>query len=156
MGFYFKMMNQLEAEEIANNWKYDGIYSFYDFTEDPDDYLELTDPNKRQNRNYSCFIDNDLVGFYSYDILENKKIELGLGLKPDYTGKGFGYNFIKGIIEHLNSLHIDISYLTLRVAQFNKRAIKVYKKLGFIETEVYMQSTNGGKYEFIKMEKENK
>jgi ribosomal-protein-alanine N-acetyltransferase len=155
MKFSFKIMSQLEAEEIANNWKYEGIYSFYDYTEDPEDYLELTDPNKRHDRHFSCFINNELVGFYEYDILEMHKVELGFGLKPKYTGKGIGIHFIKAIIDHMNTMNMKISYFTLRVAQFNLRAIKVYKKLGFLETEVYLQETNGGKYEFIIMEKEN-
>ena len=40
-------MEQKEAEEIANNWKYEGIYSFYDYTNDLDDYQVLIDPKKK-------------------------------------------------------------------------------------------------------------
>ncbi len=39
------------------------------------------------------------------------------------------------------------------VALFNKRAIKVYEKIGFQSVERYMQKTNGGEFEFIKMKK---
>ncbi len=40
-------MNQDEAEEIANSWKYPEPYSFYNLTEDIEDYNEILDPTKR-------------------------------------------------------------------------------------------------------------
>jgi len=41
----------------------------------------------------------------------------------------------------------------LAVAEFNKRAINLYKKLGFNTVEKYEQNTNGGVYNFLKMKK---
>lgn len=41
--------------------------------------------------------------------------------------------------------------LTLAVAAFNERAIKVYKKAGFAALNTFMQATNGGRFEFLKM-----
>jgi len=41
----------------------------------------------------------------------------------------------------------------LAVADFNKRAIKLYEKLGFETSETYLQETNGGQYSFVKMKK---
>jgi [ribosomal protein S18]-alanine N-acetyltransferase len=42
--------------------------------------------------------------------------------------------------------------ITLSVATFNQRAIKVYRKMGFKELDTFMQDTNGDTYEFIRME----
>ena len=41
--------------------------------------------------------------------------------------------------------------ITLSVATFNKRAIALYKQIGFKELETFNQTTNGGSYEFVKM-----
>ena len=143
-------MNQQEAEEIANDWKYDNIYSFYDMTADKEDFLEFIDSSKPGNKCFSCYLGNELFAYYSIDIIEESEAELGLGLKPDFTGKGHGINFVNSVINHATSMY-GICSFTLSVALFNERAIKVYKKAGFVEDGVFIQKTNGGDYEFLKM-----
>jgi len=145
-------MKQQEAEDIANTWKYDGIYSFYDQTNDLEDYEILTDPKKRINPHFSCFFENELIGFYFIELKENKTIVLDLGLKPEFTGRGFGENFIKSILDHIFLNH-KIEEIILNVAEFNKRAIKVYERVGFVKIENYLQKVNGGEYNFIRMKK---
>jgi RimJ/RimL family protein N-acetyltransferase len=39
------------------------------------------------------------------------------------------------------------------VATFNERAIKVYEGVGFVQGWIYRHETNGGVYEFLKMER---
>jgi RimJ/RimL family protein N-acetyltransferase len=43
--------------------------------------------------------------------------------------------------------------IKLAVALFNQRAIKVYQKAGFIETNKTTRDTHIGKVDFIEMEK---
>ncbi|MEX5938097.1 hypothetical protein [Mammaliicoccus sciuri] len=43
-------MKQDEAMEIADLWKYPEPYSFYNLTEDIEDYNEIIDPNERKDR----------------------------------------------------------------------------------------------------------
>lgn len=43
MQFYFSLMSQSDAEKIAD-WHYEGIYSFYDMENDPEDLQELLSP----------------------------------------------------------------------------------------------------------------
>ena len=136
MNFIFRLMEQKEAEEIANNWKYKGIYSFYDSINDYDDYEILTDPKKRTDPHFSCYSDNELVGFYCIEIKDDKRVDLGLGLKSEFTGRGFGEKFINAILDQI-LLSREINEFILNVAEFNKRAIKAYKKAGFIEIEKY-------------------
>ena len=151
MVFHFQQMNQLEAEEIANQWKYDGIYSFYDISADEDDYLEFVDSDKRGNSHFSCYAEKDLVGYYSVEILDGKA-ELGLGLKPEFTGKGLGTNFINAVLEHIIFMN-GVNDFTLSVALFNKRAIKAYEAVGFKRKNTFIQNTNGGAYEFLRMDR---
>ena len=68
------------------------------------------------------------------------------------TGKGYGSDFVMaGIRYGIEKYNYDEDYLMLAVAKFNKRAIKVYQKIGFKITEEYLQETNGRKYDFVKM-----
>jgi len=152
MDFNFRLMNQKEADEIAYNWKYDGIYSFYDETNDEDDLIELIDPNKRGNNFYSCYFDNELIGHYSIEIAKGNIGELGLGLKPCFTGKGIGLNYINAVMNHI-FIRSGIKNISLIVAKFNNRAITVYKRAGFIVNKEFIQKTNGGEFEFLKMVK---
>ncbi|MGG1687482.1 hypothetical protein [Pseudalkalibacillus sp. NRS-1564] len=41
----------------------------------------------------------------------------------------------------------------MAVAEFNKRAIKVYQRAGFQITHLFMQQTNGGEFQFVEMKK---
>lgn len=154
LAFSFQQMNQQEAEEIANNWKYNGIYSFYDASADEEDYLEFLDPSKRGNNYFSCYVQKSLVAFYSVEVREGNIAELGLGMKPEYTGKGLGLSYINAILAHVTSLY-SINDFALSVATFNQRAINVYRAAGFSDVGVFTQSTNGSEFEFLKMEKTN-
>ena len=151
MVFNFRKMNPQEADEIANRWKYSDIYSFYDCTADEEDYSKFMDSDK-QGTNFSCYAENELIGFYAIEILDGSIAELGLGLKPEYTGKGLGASFINAVLNHVTLQH-GINDFSLSVATFNKRAIKAYEAVGFTKNKVFMQYTNGGYYEFMKMEK---
>jgi len=153
MAFNFEKMRQQEAEEIANHWKYDGIYAFYDVSADAEDYAEFMDPSKRGDTFFSCYANSKLIGYYAVNILEGRKAELGFGLKPEHTGKGIGLGFVNAIMEHVVSMH-HVNHFVLSVALFNQRAIMVYKAAGFVETETFTQTTNGGEYEFLRMEKD--
>jgi [ribosomal protein S18]-alanine N-acetyltransferase len=154
MVFRFISMNKDYAEEIAYNWKYDGQDSFYNMTEDEEDLQEFLSPKNWANKVYAALDEYDqLVGFFQYDI-KNFQLEIGLGLKPELTGKGIGGSFVSaGIDFGIKSLNSNINILVLSVAAFNKRAINLYRKLGFKIIHTNMISTNGSQYEFYKMEK---
>jgi [ribosomal protein S18]-alanine N-acetyltransferase len=64
---------------------------------------------------------------------ERIRIDIGIGMKPELTGKGAGSFFFKTI---LSSIRADISIepQRLTVATFNERAIHLYKKFGFVQT----------------------
>ncbi|MCL2372205.1 MAG: GNAT family N-acetyltransferase [Defluviitaleaceae bacterium] len=152
--FNFHQMTQKEAEEIANDWKYSGMYSFYDMTADEEDYAEFIDPIKRGKSYFSCYVDGFLIAYYSVNVIEENNIEIGLGLKPEFTGNGYGLNFVHAVMAHVTLQYADVNFI-LSVALFNQRAIKVYKKAGFISEGIFTQNTNGGIYEFLRMAKIN-
>lgn len=149
--FNLKIMEDNEANEIAN-WEYEAPYSFYNFKNDEDDLKELLDPVLRNNSYFSVY-DNEsdeLIGFYCF---YNKKdsTEIGLGMRPDYTGKGLGLDFIEAGLRFVQKHSNSHEEITLAVATFNKRAIKVYERVGFEITGTEIISTNGAEYEFYRM-----
>lgn len=152
MIFDFQALTQSNALVIANQWKYDGVYSFYDMTADLEDYEEFVDEGLRNaNDHYQAMADGGLAGFF-YVVQDGPVIEIGLGLRPDLCGKGMGKEFVDQMISLIEA-HYHFDKLVMHVAAFNQRAVKVYRSCGFRDVKVIEQSSNGGVYEFLVMEK---
>lgn len=152
--YNFVSMNKEYAKEIAYKWKYSGVYSFYDMTADEEDLREFLNEDSWEDHYFAVQNDKgELVGFYSF-YFEDEIMWLGFGLKPELTGRKLGSEFVNaGINFAVEKLNYKKNYIMLAVAVFNKRAIKAYEKIGFQGLEKYMQKTNGGEFEFIKMKK---
>lgn len=109
MKFTFRPMNKKYANAIAA-WHYEGIYAFYDMKRDIDDLEELLNPQCWDHRYYAVTDgQGDLIGFFCFD-REEETVVIGLGLKPDLTGKGWGqppgYQCLqKNGIQRLRNLH---------------------------------------------------
>ena len=150
MRFDIEPLSQSDAERITS-WHYAGEYDFYDSEADAEDLAELLDPALRGD---SMFAVRDgageVVGFFAFQITDGV-VDLGLGLRPDLTGKGLGAAFVRAGLDFAQS-QFSPKAIQLRVAAFNKRAIKVYQRVGFKEVEHYMNRTNGGEFDFIPME----
>ncbi len=152
MDYNFNKMSQEQAENIASNWHYEGEYSFYDFAADEEDLAELLNPQKRGDKYYIVKKDNEEIGFFYFEN-EGDSVEIGLGMKPELTGRGMGLDFLQAGLNYAISKY-NLKQITLSVATFNERAIKVYKKAGFESVETFMQDTNGSCFEFLKMKYE--
>jgi ribosomal-protein-alanine N-acetyltransferase len=148
--FRFRALTQADAEAIAG-WHYPEPYSFYDWTADQDDLVELLDPAMRGEA-YTAVDDagGELIGYFSFKPEEPDTITVGLGLRPDHTGRGLGLAFVEAGLDHARSLHAPEKF-ALAVAAFNSRAITVYERAGFSEVRRYMHHTNGGDWEFVEM-----
>jgi [ribosomal protein S18]-alanine N-acetyltransferase len=151
MSYSFELMTHEQAESIAYHWHYDGKYSFYNMEADQDDLLEFLDPIQRSESKYVVLKDREIIGFYSFTKVNENVIDVGLGMRPDLTGKGLGKEFLEVGIDFAVKRYAP-EKITLSVATFNLRAIKVYKSIGFIEKETFLQETNGGSFEFLKMD----
>lgn len=150
MEWVIQPLTQSHALEIANAWKYEGIYSFYDMTADVEDYEEFVDEERRnQNDHYEVLESHEVIGFFCV-FQENTSIEIGLGMRPDVCGKGKGKRFVEQILEFIGRAY-SFDQLVVNVASFNQRAIKVYRACGFEDSEITQRHTNGGVYEFLTM-----
>ncbi|QHJ69899.1 GNAT family N-acetyltransferase [Planococcus halotolerans] len=150
MDCSFQPMTQQQAEEIAAHWRYSGEYSFYDMDADPEDLAEFLNPEERKNTYFSVIQNKEVVGFYSFTQAADATIDVGLGMKPDLTGNGNGTEFLRAGMKFARTTY-NPEKITLSVAAFNKRAIKVYEKMDFKEVERFQQATNGSVFEFVKM-----
>ena len=142
-------MDQLDAGAIAA-WRYEPPYSFYDWTADADDLALLLDPEAREGRFFSVDDENgDLVGFFEFRV-EGADVVVGLGLRPDLTGRGLGRQFVDAGLDFARERY-DPPCFRLSVATFNERAIRVYERCGFQPGRTYDHATNGGVYPFVEM-----
>ncbi|TDM18217.1 GNAT family N-acetyltransferase [Macrococcoides canis] len=145
-------LSQEHAEEIANEWKYEDIYKFYDATEDKEDYDELISPDKREENYFEVLVSNELIGYFVIDASKTGSIDYGLGMKPELTGRGLGKSFINITLRYIVG-NYDVDTITLSVALFNERAIKCYENVGFIRANEFDMKTNGSTFRFVRMSK---
>jgi ribosomal-protein-alanine N-acetyltransferase len=77
-------------------------------------------------------------------------VEIGLGLRPELTGRGLGAAFLEAGLDFAAARFAAREY-ALAVAAFNRRAIAVYERAGFREVRRYEHFTNGAFHEFVWM-----
>ena len=152
-AYVFRPMSDEEAREISG-WRYDPPYDFYDPTSDPDDLAELLDPERRQEGAYHAAFDETgaLAGFFQFE-KKGTIVEVGLGLRPDLTGRKLGLGFLLAGLEFARRRFSPAGF-RLSVATFNERAISVYERAGFRRGEVFTHHTNGGDHPFLSMTRE--
>ncbi len=127
-----------------DGWRYDPPYEFYDGEDDP-----VQNPER-----FFVVRDGDeLVGFYYFDAREDT-VEIGLGLRPDLTGKGLGLQFFLDGVAFAHE-RFPGRRVTLNVAAFNERAITVYERAGFRRTGGHVRTfERWGEVPFVEMEEE--
>jgi ribosomal-protein-alanine N-acetyltransferase len=151
-GYLLRQMDDADAREISG-WRYEPPYDFYDATSDPADLAELLDSERRRGTYFSALDgDSRLVRFFHFE-KTGEAVDVGLGLRPDLTGRGLGAEFVLAGLAFARE-RFSPRRFTLSVATFNGRAIGVYERVGFRRGEVFMHETNGGKHEFLRMGRE--
>lgn len=134
-------MDKEKAEEVLS-WKYEAPYDFYNNELNEEELSELL------NGTYSAVTaDNkELIGFFctgksaqvpkgwDFGVYEEERIDMGLGMNPRLVGKGSGTAFGEFVLEKIEKKSEGLP-VRLTVASFNKRAIHLYEKLGFVAKE---------------------
>ena len=145
MKFIFTPMDEANARSIQS-WNYEVPYNIYNW-EAEDDISEMLD---RRSPHYAVKDEHgELIGFFAFGssalvwdsgephlFSENNTIAIGLGMRPDLTGKQF-----------------KPDYFRLFVLTFNQRAIRVYEHAGFQRVGIYVQPNASGNREFLEMRK---
>ncbi len=156
--YRFYPMTRDKAIEISN-WKYEEPYSIYNMEESDECISELL------NGEYYYVLDlqKSLVGFIcsgnsarvpgGYEVglyNNNETLDVGLGLRPDITGLGKGQEFLTHCISFLKD-QFKVQNFQLVVAEFNKRAIKVYERTGFAKGLSFKSKVKDQEVNFIVM-----
>lgn len=147
----YSRMDVPTARRIAEEWKYPPPYDFYDITADPDDYEEFVTPALWPDFFLQVRRGGQLFGFLSGDVSEKGGVvEIGLGMRPDLTGRGLGVMFMRSNLDWIQQARPGMD-IRLSIASFNRRGIKVYRRSGFRVVRNFVQTTNGGEYDFVEM-----
>lgn len=152
MTYQFSTMTQPQAETIAFTWHYEGDYAFYNMEADEADLAEFLDVEQRGQFVFAITSDTELIGFVSVARTDDETLDIGLGMRPDLTGRGGGRAFLSSILDFIETTYAP-RRITLAVAAFNERAIRLYETCGFKQTGSFQQPTNGSVYDFVRMER---
>ncbi len=163
MSIVFRPITLEEANEVYR-WSYKGEYAIYSFSGEEDELAELMDgtffaANDSEGRllGYICHGQTAQVpgGFTKGIYDEQGYVDIGLGLRPELTGKGLGLSFImQGLHYFAELLHAD--RFRLVVTTFNERAIKVYERAGFMRDVCFPSKVNGTEVMFVSMKHRRK
>lgn len=144
MNLKIKNMNEKYAIEVLC-WKYEKPYDFYNTVLTSSAILELVTYDY-----YVVFHSDEIIGYFclgipaqvpegeSLGVYKEDCIDVGIGMKPEWTGKGYGSKFFSLILSFVKEKHEEKS-IRLTVATFNKRAIHLYEKFGFTEKERFIR-----------------
>ncbi|WP_340022920.1 GNAT family N-acetyltransferase [Paenibacillus sp. FSL K6-1096] len=156
------LMDESAAKEIIR-WQYEPPYSFYNMMETADadeDIEELLDGSY-----FSVSISGEgLAGFFCYGqnaqvgdgrerglYLDGTALDIGLGLRPDLTGKGNGLVFLQAGMKFAEQIY-HAERFRLSVAAFNQRAISLYTKAGFLPIQSFVHQRGETETQFLLME----
>ena len=130
-----------EYAKAISLWKYDGEYSFYDHSENNiDGYMDGThfacEDATGSLMGYFCFGADARIPTVEKDVYDENFLDVGLGLRPDLCGGGYGLSFLNAGLSFAQQKYRTADF-RLSVAEFNRRAVKVYVRAGFqIQSEV--------------------
>jgi RimJ/RimL family protein N-acetyltransferase len=144
------------TEEMAIEvckWRYEGLYAVYNLSDWEvvvSNCWSLSSEDERSEYFQSLILDGEIIGFGRIQVIEGVSC-LGIGIKPDECGKGYGTKSMALLIEEAKRREPDLP-IGLEVRQFNSRAKKCYEKIGFVTQKQYMKETVEGFVSYFYMQ----
>lgn len=151
----FTIMTEAAAKEIAE-WNYPDIYAIYSFDGSNEVVQELLNgqyyvafATDHQIIGYICVDESARIRTVETDVyMDETMMDIGLGIHPALCGKGGGAKFLASAITFLNE-QFNCSSYRLTVADFNRRAIKVYERVGFQCSRVIHQTSTNKHFQIM-------
>jgi [ribosomal protein S18]-alanine N-acetyltransferase len=149
-----------DAARAVLAWRYEDIYAVYNA--DPHDLHE----GLREMLDGSYYAATDeqgtLVGFFCIGapaqvpgghlcgLYADDALDIGLGMRPDLTGRGLGREFLTAGLDFPRRRFAPATF-RLAVATFNQRAIRLYEKVGFQAVATFVRPTRCSETVFLLM-----
>lgn len=148
MLFTFALMSEPDAR-IIQTWRYAEPYAIYSYTPSEEGLAEMLEP---RSPHYAVRNEQgELAGFFCYGTSarvwesagpalydEDQTVDIGLGLRPDLTGRGLGLAFVEAGLAFAREQFAP-RHLRLFVLSFNERALRVYERAGFTRVREFVQ-----------------
>lgn len=161
MRYTLAPISRADAEEISR-WRYDEPYSVYngdrgsvDSLLEPRFLYHAVRDEREDLAGYFCFGDDARVsagrrlGLYEIE----PALDVGLGMRPDLTGHGRGEEFVLSGLRFARETYSPPAF-RLTVATFNRRAIRVYERVGFEPVETFGATRRPGEKDWLLMRRD--
>lgn len=150
MRFTSRPLTRADVEALLT-WHYEPPYDTYDPGGTPEDVAEMR--AAAGSPTWFAVEDaeaDDLIAFVEC-IPSGGEVEIGLGLRPDLTGRGIGQTFALAVLAEARA-RWPSARVWLDVFPWNVRAITVYERVGFVRGDVYLRRfDNGIERSFLRM-----
>jgi len=145
----FAPMDEAAARDIIA-WRYEAPYDVYNLgLEDEEQVVScFLDPanayyaifgRQRTLAAYCCFGAEGQVPGGDYS---DSALDMGLGVRPDLTGQGLGGTFVGAILRFAQG-ELAPAAFRVTVAEFNERALRVWKRAGFQPAQRFKRTFDG-------------
>lgn len=127
------------SEDVTEMYRQDSIY-FGLLEKEPNEeeakeYIEKTSNRVDDSSvSYMAELMGKIIGKIRIDITNNEGFIYGLGVLPDFRGKGYGREILSSALDILKKK--DVKDIFLEVATENKNALGLYESCGFEEISV--------------------
>lgn len=152
MALYTREFTEEDAMAVCN-WKYQPPYDIYncpDWETVQKENWGMANKETRADQYYSVCDGEELIGYFRLKKQDNC-IMLGLGLRTDLCGSGYGTAMMM-LVNKTAAERYKGMPLRLEVRKFNKRAMKCYQTAGFIIIDEYDRPTPTGTGDFYLMQ----
>jgi len=147
----FEPLDEAAASEICG-WRYPGPYAQYDIGEgamhallDPTNAYFAARDAQDVLVGFCCFGPDARVPGGTYD---DGALDVGLGLRPDLSGKGAGRAFTRAVLV-LGCDRFAPQSFRVTIAAWNTWSLRVHEQLGFRKTGAFRRTSDDR--EFIQM-----
>jgi [ribosomal protein S18]-alanine N-acetyltransferase len=133
--------------DVVAGWRYIGPWAVYN---GPDPF-EATDGY----RAVVSATDEELIGYYCVGpearvtALEpdDTVVDVGVGMNPDWVGKGHGADFLCVVLEDVRRAHPATPLRTV-IQTWNMRSVRLAQRLGFVVTGTHRCVQDGRQVEY--------
>ena len=145
----FRPLEEAHALEILE-WRYEPPYDIYNLKGDTQEIVDyMLTPEYRYHAILSQ--SGELLAFCCFGIdaqvpggdYAAEALDVGLGVRPDLTGRGSGSAFVSAVIDYAQHTWSPRA-IRVTIAEFNTRAQRVWKKAGLRRVQRF-ESTHSGR-----------